>query len=365
MYVPAMRCLLAILWFAACSHPRAPLKPVECLPLPVASPEPGPAPMTPPKAPALDDAAVIAKTQAFLAAVDRYDRAAFDPLVGPAYIFFETGRTYDLAIMHRSMQQQIEHHLPARTRVCDKQRVVRSDNSLLYVDRCKVTLAAHDDVPTLEHPEYDAILWTPHGTDWRVVYFAVESAGLDTEREGWNETYRSGVHFKTTANQHLIDSVKGRKPGTALDVAMGQGRNVLYLASQRWKVTGVDISDEGMKIAQVNAAKQKLKIETVNHDMNTYDFGTAKWDLITYIYAGNNPALIDQMKIGIKKGGLFVVEFFHKEATAGTGIGGFATGELAKELSDGWTILKDEVVEDIADWGLDKTKVVRFTAQKK
>jgi hypothetical protein len=59
-----------------------------------------------------------------------------------------------------------------------------------------------------------------------------------------------------------------------------------------------------------------------------------------------------------------VVEFFQKEATAGTGIGGFAPGELAAAFKDGWKIVRDDNVEDIADWGLNKTKLVRFVAEK-
>ena len=55
-----------------------------------------------------------------------------------------------------------------------------------------------------------------------------------------------------------------------------------------------------------------------------------------------------------------VLAFSH---AAGTGIGGFAPGELAA-LFPGWKIEKDEVVEDIADWGLNKVKVARFAAQK-
>ena len=41
----------------------------------------------------------------------------------------------------------------------------------------------------------------------------------------------------------LMDVVKGLKPGIALDVCMGEGRNSIFLAGLGWKVTGFDVSD--------------------------------------------------------------------------------------------------------------------------
>ena len=48
------------------------------------------------------------------------------------------------------------------------------------------------------------------------------------------------VSLEATAG---FDSLSGpiQPTGRALDVAMGQGRNALYLAAQGWQVTGVDI----------------------------------------------------------------------------------------------------------------------------
>ena len=112
------------------------------------------------------------------------------------------------------------------------------------------------------------------------------------------------------------------------------------------------------------ATAQKLKLDTVLMDIAKYDFGTSRWDLVTLIYAGSDPKLVDRIKPSIRKGGLFVVEFFHTEATQGTGIGGFETDELSKKFATGWKIVKNEVVDDIADWGLRRTKLVRFAAEK-
>src|SRR5262249_16296955 len=56
--------------------------------------------------------------------------------------------------------------------------------------------------------------------------------------------------FSQEPNAFLVRSVREVKPGTALDVAMGQGRNSVFLAMQGWDVTGYDLSDQGMAIAK-------------------------------------------------------------------------------------------------------------------
>jgi 2-polyprenyl-3-methyl-5-hydroxy-6-metoxy-1,4-benzoquinol methylase len=52
-----------------------------------------------------------------------------------------------------------------------------------------------------------------------------------------------------------MSAIEGRKPGKALDIGMGQGRNSVCLASQGWDVTGFDPSSEAVRIARSNAEK--------------------------------------------------------------------------------------------------------------
>lgn len=58
---------------------------------------------------------------------------------------------------------------------------------------------------------------------------------------------------------------------------------------------------------------------------------------------------------------------FHREAAAKRPI---SDGVVTKETEDwsklyaGWRILKYEEPVDISDWGLEKTRLVRFVAQK-
>lgn len=63
--------------------------------------------------------------------------------------------------------------------------------------------------------------------------------------------------FNHNPNAFLVGCVRNRKPGKALDVGRGSGRNALYLASHGWDVTGFDIADAGV----VQARKKAKKLE--------------------------------------------------------------------------------------------------------
>src|SRR5262249_31981690 len=65
----------------------------------------------------------------------------------------------------------------------------------------------------------------------------------ESDRKAYDEIYSKGSDvFSAGPNAFMVRTISGRKPGRALDVAMGQGRNALWLASQGWAVTGFDIS---------------------------------------------------------------------------------------------------------------------------
>ena len=83
------------------------------------------------------------------------------------------------------------------------------------------------------------------------------------------------------------------------------------------------------------------------------------------IYAGDDVKLVEKVKPSLKKGGVFVLEYFHAESDAGKGgAGGWKSGALAALFKNGYKILRDEVVDDTADYSMRKQKLVRFVAEK-
>jgi 2-polyprenyl-3-methyl-5-hydroxy-6-metoxy-1,4-benzoquinol methylase len=130
---------------------------------------------------------------------------------------------------------------------------------------------------------------------------------------GFNHLYLdpNQTHFTTDPSAFLVAMTKNLKPGKALDVAMGQGRNVLYLASQGWDVTGFDIAEEGLKVAQANASRAGLAIKTVKAGWDDFDFGHERWDLICFIYTDApvmDPRFVARVRDGLKTGGLLLMD---------------------------------------------------------
>ena len=77
----------------------------------------------------------------------------------------------------------------------------------------------------------------------------------------------------------LMDVIKGVKPGIALDVCMGEGRNSIFLAGLGWQVTGFDVSDVAVANALTKAKKAGVEITAMRSGYQEFDFGHEKWDL--------------------------------------------------------------------------------------
>lgn len=72
-----------------------------------------------------------------------------------------------------------------------------------------------------------------------------------------------------------------------------------------------------------------------------------------------------KIKASLKRGGLFVLEYFHDNDKEGVVDGSFAKGELARLFGDGFEIVRDEIVDDVPDWAMNRASLIRFVARKK
>ncbi len=165
----------------------------------------------------------------------------------------------------------------------------------------------------------------------------------------------SSSNFNHAPNDFLVEVVKGRQPGTALDYGMGQGRNSIYLASLGWEVWGFDPAEAGVAIAQKQAKELGLTLHTSAVRDSEYDFGKKRFDLI--LFSWTKPLVPLQTVIdSLKPGGIVVMECgreFVPERNA------------MLHLFDSLLITRDEIVLAKADWaGRAETDVFRLVARK-
>ena len=192
------------------------------------------------------------------------------------------------------------------------------------------------------------------------------AGGEAAEASFWNEAFVLGRGFNSKPNAWLVDVASALKPGRALDVAMGQGRNAVWLASRGWDVTGYDIAGEGLRIAREAAAAQKVKLNTVLSSTEDFDFGQDQWDLVAIIYGGGRQDEIARAAKGLKRGGHLVIEGFLGTATTGPGSGVTFDRQFLyeKARAAGLEVVRYEEPQARADYGDASMRPVRFLARK-
>lgn len=107
----------------------------------------------------------------------------------------------------------------------------------------------------------------------------------------------------------LVDSVRLLKPGTALDIGSGNGRNSLYLAQHGWTVTAVDVSHVGLDQTRFTAQRLGVQVQTVAADIHRFDFGHERWDLILLIdFPFAYRKMLPRIRQGLRPGGWILIQ---------------------------------------------------------
>jgi SAM-dependent methyltransferase len=194
----------------------------------------------------------------------------------------------------------------------------------------------------------------------------IQRVGQRVEAERWNRILTSSnPAFNTSPNAFLAEMIKGVKPGRSLDVGMGQGRNTIYLAQQGWDSVGFDPADRAVAAANERARALGVTIKTSVAGEEQFEWGSAQWDLIVLSYVGARE-FVRKVARSLRPGGMVIVEAFHRDATKSGPIGPqvvFDTNELV-QLFSGLRVIRYEDTDAVADFGLDRTRVVRLAAVK-
>lgn len=130
----------------------------------------------------------------------------------------------------------------------------------------------------------------------------------DSEREAWDERYRSGSYRpRPAAGSFLERWIPTFPPGRALDVACGAGRNALRLAEAGHRVEAVDVSAVAVEMAQAEADRRGLAVAWTVADLDGYNIPDGEYDLITVIRYVNRD-LWPRLITGLAPTGWLLVE---------------------------------------------------------
>lgn len=89
--------------------------------------------------------------------------------------------------------------------------------------------------------------------------------------------------FKNEPTPELLDWISDYnvpREDAILEVGCGEGRDVLYLASNGYKVTGTDVSEEAINLCKTKSDDNQLKIEWIREDfieMSNTDLPAYNW----------------------------------------------------------------------------------------
>ncbi len=137
----------------------------------------------------------------------------------------------------------------------------------------------------------------------------------------WDERYAaSDLVWSAEPNLFLPPLVEGVEPGTALDIACGEGRNAIWLARRGWEVTAVDFSAVG--IDKARRLGRDVDVDWVVADVTEYD-PDRHFDLVLVFYLHLPEAqmaeVFDRAVAAIRPGGTF-----------------FGVGHALRNLTDGY-----------------------------
>jgi predicted O-methyltransferase YrrM len=306
------------------------------------------------------DADIRAWSHAILNAYDRAEVTPLDIALSPQLVHFEDGQPSSRDELLARIRARDPDETRIGLRVWDEESVVTGPQGAVFIGKATEHSTGNELHGGDEFVGFYKLVWVPAGDRYQLLFWSWQPGGRAATRAYWDERYRNATGFNKETNQLLIDvTSKLPTPGAALDLAMGQGRNALYLAAEGWRVTGVDFSPEATRQAQEQANARDVELDIVQQDINTFDFGVAKYDLVTMLYATDNVDWIARSQRSLKRGGLFVYEFFQ---TDGKGVD---SARLAALFRDGFEIVRNEVVRGTPDWARNEATLLRFVAKKR
>jgi 2-polyprenyl-3-methyl-5-hydroxy-6-metoxy-1,4-benzoquinol methylase len=111
------------------------------------------------------------------------------------------------------------------------------------------------------------------------------SSHSPTEAVHWDERYASADQlWSGNPNSVLVEIAVAREPGRALDVGCGEGADAVWLATQGWDVSALDISGVALERAAKHANEADVSVHWVHMGLVDAGLPAASFDLVSAQY---------------------------------------------------------------------------------
>lgn len=155
------------------------------------------------------------------------------------------------------------------------------------------------------------------------------------DAQAWDERYSdSELVWGAPPNPVVVECTTALPHGRALDLACGEGRHALWLATRGWQVTGIDYSgvaiDKARRIASQSPRSVRERLRYVQGDVTNMDLEPG-YDLILMIFLhlprSQRRTLVTRAIEALEPEGTLVI-LGHDSRNLTDGVGGPKNAEL-------------------------------------
>ena len=159
----------------------------------------------------------------------------------------------------------------------------------------------------------------------------------------WDQRHAAQQPIKSTEpDSTLVDEIGSLRPGRALDLGAGDGRNAIWLAERGWKVTAVDFSQVALERGRSRAEAGGVTVDWQLADLLEWSPEARAYDLVTLFFihlpGTARRGVYARAADAVAPGGTLLI-VAHDRANLADGVGGpqdpdvlVSPGEVAAEL---------------------------------